>query len=167
MEKEDFDVEELRLKAARLRTDLAKCMCHIGPKDSGDLNPFNDHNWEIFRPAAEVRQDETFDILYGFWESSPQGGYYHRCYLACSSWPKICRLVNKRLDSEKVESPGVSGPLPGLKALSFAVSSSVVPSPTVRRSSRSLVPYTSLQEVHPVPEGNGSNLDMSWNCSLL
>jgi hypothetical protein len=39
----------------------------------------------LFRKAAEIRNDLAHNLLKHYWSAGPRGGYHGRCYLTCTS----------------------------------------------------------------------------------
>ena len=81
MEQATFCVGKSRVaKVPNLDLDQTKCVCHILPKETGELTAFSQTSWATLTNAAEIRQDFVWELLKSSQISSPRGFYHRRCY---------------------------------------------------------------------------------------
>ena len=59
-----------------------ECLSHNTGQTSHLSNLFG---VDLFRKAAEIRNDLAHNLLKNYWSAGSRGGYHRRCYLTCTS----------------------------------------------------------------------------------
>ena len=53
---------------------------------------------DLFRKAAEIRNDLAHNLLKHYWSAGPRGGYHGRCYLTCTSKRNLKYPLKGKMD---------------------------------------------------------------------
>ena len=82
------------------------CLCHSTGQTRDLSNLFG---VDLFRKAAEIRNDLAHNLLKHYWSASPRGGYHRRCYLTCTSKHNLKYPLKGKMD-DNVKVPVTNKP---------------------------------------------------------
>jgi len=83
-----------------------ECLCHSTDQTSDLSFCFG---VDLFRKAAEIRNDLAHNLLKHYWSAGPRGGYHMRCYLTCTSKRNLKYPPKRKMD-DNVQVPVTNKP---------------------------------------------------------
>ena len=73
-----------------------ECLSHNTGQTSHLSNLFG---VDLFRKAAEIRNDLAHNLLKNYWSAGSRGGYHRRCYLTCTSKRNLKFPLKGKMDN--------------------------------------------------------------------